>query len=433
MPPVLLEYQKKWAMDNSKVKICQKSRRIGLSWADAGISALEASKANGSNTFYVGYNKEMAEQYIEDVAHWAKCYNLLTESMENEQVLDDTGKPIMVYRIKFASGYKVIALSSKPANLRAKKGNIVIDEAAFHDDLPELLKAGLAILMWGGSLRIISTHNGIDNHFNEIIKETYEGKYDYSIHKYDIEDALKDGLYKRICLVNELEWSQSKQAQWLKDLIRQYGVGADEELFCIPSDIKGGGKLFKREWFKFIEPSQLPERLYGTRFWDLASTARDIKDVEQKGAFYTAGVLIAKYDDNYYVLDFRAKQLSPAETDDFMLETAKTDGYYHRIRWELEGGSAGLRDAEHIKRILKGYDAEPVKPRGDKVARAKPYASECKRGNVSLVKADWNQRYIDALYGFDGTPKILTNDATDASSGAYDEEQIGQIASILGT
>ena len=36
----------------------------------------------------------------------------------------------------------------------------MIDEAAFHDDLPELLKAALAFTMWGGVVRVISTHNG---------------------------------------------------------------------------------------------------------------------------------------------------------------------------------------------------------------------------------------------------------------------------------
>ncbi|WP_237172075.1 hypothetical protein [Pandoraea norimbergensis] len=63
-----------------------------------------------------------------------------------------------------------MALTSRPSNLRGRQGTIVIDEAAFHDQLSELLKAALAMLIWGGRVRVISTHNGTDNAFNELVK-----------------------------------------------------------------------------------------------------------------------------------------------------------------------------------------------------------------------------------------------------------------------
>jgi predicted phage terminase large subunit-like protein len=428
MPPILLPYQRKWAKDNSRVKICQKSRRIGLSWGDASIATLDASLANGCSTYYIGYNREMSEQYIEDVGWWAKSYQLVTSHIEKE-ILEQDDRSILVYRVRFASGHKVVALSSRPSNLRAKKGKVVIDEAAFHDDLPELLKAGMAILAWGGQLRIISTHNGIDNHFNQIIQQTLEGKFDYSIHKYDLDDAITDGLYQRICLVNGWQYSLEGQVKWRSQLIKDYGVGADEELFCIPADIKGGGKVFKKEWFQIIDEIPFKAHLYTYRFWDMAATAKKIN----VNAYYTASVKMGYDSGNYYILDARAEQLDPADSDDWMLEIALEDGIYTPIRWELEGGSAGIRVESHLKKLLWGFDAEGVKPQGDKVTRAKPFASDAKRGNVFLLKGHWNDRYINALYGFDGTPKPLTNDFTDATSGAWSSLQLNGIASILGT
>jgi len=368
----------------------------------------------------------MSEQYIEDVAWWAKSYELATAPIEKD-ILENGDQSILVYRVRFASGHKVVALSSRPSNLRAKKGKVVIDEAAFHDDLPELLKAGMAILAWGGQLRIISTHNGIDNYFNQIIQQTHEGKFDYSIHKSDLDDAIADGLYQRICLVNGWEYSKEAEEQWRSQLIKDYGVGANEELFCIPADIKGGGKVFKKEWFQIIDT--LPFPIDGIRFWDMAATAEEVK----KDAYFTASVKMAYDSGNYYILDARAEQLDPADSDDWMLETALEDGNYVPIRWELEGGSAGLRVEAHLKNLLWGFDAEGVRPQGDKVTRAKPLASDAKRGNVFLLRGDWNDRYLNALYGFDGTPKPLTNDYTDASSGAWSCLQLGGIASILGT
>jgi phage FluMu gp28-like protein len=43
------------------------------------------------------------------------------------------------------------------------QGKVLIDEAAFHDDLDELLKAAMALTMWGSHVVVISTHDGAEN------------------------------------------------------------------------------------------------------------------------------------------------------------------------------------------------------------------------------------------------------------------------------
>ena len=45
------------------------------------------------------------------------------------------GKAINAFRIKFASGFEIMALSSAPRGLRGKQGVVIIDEAAFVDQL----------------------------------------------------------------------------------------------------------------------------------------------------------------------------------------------------------------------------------------------------------------------------------------------------------
>ena len=98
-----------------------------------------------------------------------------------EEVLKDEDKDILVYVIQFASGYKIKALSFNPSNLRGMQGNVIIDEAAFQADLAAVLKAALALTMWGNNVRLISTHNGIDNLFNTIITDSRAGKKRYSV------------------------------------------------------------------------------------------------------------------------------------------------------------------------------------------------------------------------------------------------------------
>jgi predicted phage terminase large subunit-like protein len=390
------------------VKICDKSRRVGLSWADAADAALLAASAEGMDTWYIGFNKEMAENYIKDVAFWAKAYGLVAGAVE-EDVFEDEEKDILIYRVRFASGFNVTALSSRPANLRAKKGRIAIDEAAFHDDLEELLKAAIAILMWGGRVAIWSTHNGVDHPFNQLIEKCKIGELNYSHHKITLDDALQDGLYKRICLIQGIPWSLEGEFEWRKQLYLDYGIAATEELDCEPFQA-GAGKVFNQDWFEVVD--SIPESGVECRFWDLAATEADVR----RDACLTSGVKMRRVGDTYYVLDMIAQQVGPAEANDLIQETAIADGRLCLVRWELEGGSAGLRDEYQLSQLLDGFDAEAVKPLGDKVTRAKPMASDTKRGNVKLLRAGWNANYLKWLHAF---PDGKIKDPVDASSGCH--------------
>jgi len=241
---VLLPYQKAWIEDGAKVKVWEKSRRIGASYAEALASVLEAAKskeAGGQSSYYLSYSKEMTQQFARDCAFWAKHINAAAKELE-EIVLKDEDKDITVYRIRFASGYEIWCLPSVARSLRSKQGRVIIDEAAFVEDLDALLKAAMALLMWGGCVRILSTHSGDDNPFNELIKEIKEGKKDYSLHRTTFDEALAQGLYKRICLVQKKEWTPEAQEAWRKEIIDSYGDGADEELFCIP--VRAGTRYF---------------------------------------------------------------------------------------------------------------------------------------------------------------------------------------------
>jgi phage FluMu gp28-like protein len=246
---VLLPYQQRWLADRSRVRLAEKSRRIGWSWATAAEVTLDAARARGCDAWYVGYNKEMAQEFIRDCAFWARGYNMAASDVEESLFEDDDpDKKILTYSITFASGYRVTALSSRPTNLRNKRGHLVLDEAAFHDDLPGLIKAAMAILMWGGSARvdIISTHNGTDNFFFTLTEEVRAGKRpSWSLHRCTIDDALAQGLFKRICMVNGWEWSPEREAEWRRTLFADYGDAAQEELLCVPA--RSGGVYLPRD------------------------------------------------------------------------------------------------------------------------------------------------------------------------------------------
>ncbi|TGY49722.1 hypothetical protein E5343_07000 [Rodentibacter caecimuris] len=240
---LLLGYQKRWIADKSQLKIAEKSRRTGLTWAEAADDALIASlakKDGGSDVFYIGSNKEMAREFIDAVAMWARAFNYAAGEIQ-EEVLQDEDKDILTYVIYFASGFKVKALSSNPKNLRGMQGVVVIDEAAFHEYLAEVLKAALALTMWGAKVRLISTHNGADNLFNELILDSRAGKKRYSVHTITLDDACAEGLYQRICQVSKQEWTAEKEIEWKENLLNDTATkeDAEEEYYCVPKNGSG--------------------------------------------------------------------------------------------------------------------------------------------------------------------------------------------------
>jgi phage FluMu gp28-like protein len=274
---VLLKYQKRWVEDKSPVKVWEKSRRIGATWAEAADDALITATETGMDVFYIGYNKDMAREFVDECASWLRHYQLAAEEVEEFIFKDKTpegDKDIHAFRIDCASGFKILALSSRPSNLRGKQGIVIIDEAAFHDDLQGLIKAAIALLMWGGFVRIITTHFGEDNPFNDLVNSIREGKLPYSLHRTTLDDALADGLYKRICLVLNREWTPESEAAWRDELIKFYGDHADEELFCVPS--KGSGIYFTSALIRSCMKDDIPVLRYTCRdgFDELPDEAR---------------------------------------------------------------------------------------------------------------------------------------------------------------
>jgi phage FluMu gp28-like protein len=246
LPKVLLPYQARTVglLDSvCPVLFIEKSRRIGLTWGLAAYAVLRAGRqkpAGGMDVMYISYSREMTREFIDACAMWARAFNVAAG--EAEEVLfdqDSEDKAINALRIKFASGFEIMALSSAPRGLRGKQGVVIIDEAAFVDDLAALLKSAMAFLMWGGQVVVCSTHLGADNEFNVQIQDILAGRSKYAHLRIDLDQALEEGLYRRIALVTGKTWSPESEARWRQDILDFYRDNADEELYCVPSLTSG--------------------------------------------------------------------------------------------------------------------------------------------------------------------------------------------------
>lgn len=248
---MLLRGQREWIADASPLKVCEKGRRTGITWAEAADDVLIASlnrSDGGQNVYYFPQAKEDAIEYIETCAKWAKVFNRACDEMEPGSWEEELGvvlpkdhpdKGIQTYRIRFPSGNRIVALSSAPSRARGKQGVFVLDEGAFHPDLKGVLKAVMATILRGGRVRVISTHDGEDNPFNELITEIRSGRRKGTVHRYEFQQAVADGMYKRICELENRPWSQEDQDKWVKDAYAFYGDDASEELDAVPKSGSG--------------------------------------------------------------------------------------------------------------------------------------------------------------------------------------------------
>ena len=182
------------------------------------------------------------------------------------------------------------------------------------------------------------------------------------------------------------------------------------------------GKIFDRSWFETVRA--LPAGGVECRFWDFAGTKKKlVKDDPD----YTASCRMRKTEGTYTIADATAEQLGPAEVDRNFVNTSRQDaaaataaGVRYMVRWEIEPGSAGIREARRLTMMLDGIDARGVRPQGDKFVRAKPLAAQAEVGNVKVLEGPWNERWLNHMHR---QPDWPHDDEMDAASGAH-----GQLA-----
>lgn len=285
IPHILLPYQVRWHLDTADVRICDKGRRIGFTWGAWAPEAVgEAARDQGGmDQFYMGYNQGMAAEFIGDCATFARWFGLACSQIDvayEKAIVENERRDVVRYKITLASGHKIEALSAMPYNWRGRQGHARIDEAGHIEHLGPVIDGAMAYLIWGGRVSIGGTHNGEDNPFNDLLKDVKAGKLPWSHHHVPFSLAVREGLYRRICLVTKKPWSPVAERAFVADVRGKYRTveAADEELECIP--MRGSGVYFSRmllekcaadgQVLRFAQKAEFvldPDRLAITQRW----------------------------------------------------------------------------------------------------------------------------------------------------------------------
>lgn len=414
LPPVLLPYQQRWVDDRSPVKVCVKSRRIGITWATA-YEAVECASLSaacgGSDFWYQVYAEDDAKEFIEACADWARAFEsvftLSVDELHGEDarasyVLKDGEKSIRVFTIRFRSGFKIVGLAHSPRKLRGKQGVYCLDEAAYHDNPEAALIAANAFRVWGGRVIVISTEDDDENIFHKLVEDIRNGvgvRSNYSLHEYTLIDAVNDGLYRRVCLVGGKQWSQEAEEAWVADLLAS--EGAETEFLCIPRKSGATGMVFRpREWCEFVDELPLPAHVTkSVRAWDRAATK---PHKANKDPDWTRGVKIVWTNDGgIWIVDGIGMRDTPGAVTEAIVGAARADGIGTTVALWQDPGSAGKFEAEAMLRALEGRHVHVEVAAEAKHTYWKPIASTMRQRHgvspIKIVRGAWTDDFCSEL------------------------------------
>ncbi len=174
-----------------------------------------------------------------------------------------------------------------------------------------------------------------------------------------------------------------------------------------------GGGLFRRDDFRVISSSDVPQGGEDVRGWDLAGS----KDGR---AAYTVGVRMRRSmvegRIQFFVIDVIRGRWTPGEVRDQIRRAALRDG--SRVVQDLpqDPGQAGLAQKHDLAGMLEGHVFHFSTETGAKEDRARPLAAQCEAGNLYVVKAGWTEQFLSEASVF---PAGAYKDQVDAASRAF--------------
>ncbi|MEI8389709.1 MAG: terminase family protein [bacterium] len=205
-------YQKKWLDDKSKIKVWEKSRRIGATYVQSYEDVIDCVAKKVPDVWFSSSDESAAREYIGYCEQWVRLLNIAAKYHGN--VIVDSENDIKAYVIEFSNGAKINALSSNPKGFRSKGGKVVLDEFAHHAKQEDLWAAAKPCITWNYPLRILSTHNGQNCRFYKFVDDIKTKQSKWSLHSTPIQLAVKEGLVDKIY---GRETTKKEKHEWLEE------------------------------------------------------------------------------------------------------------------------------------------------------------------------------------------------------------------------
>lgn len=254
-----LPYQEAWINDDSPLKVAEKSRRVGITYASSYRMFQKCMRRGKGFTQWVSSRDQLtAQELIRDyISMWCKLANVAAKGMTGEDVeVIDTDKNITAFVCTFPNGARIVSLSSTPEAFAGKGGDVFLDEVDLHRDSGSLIDMAYPCIMWGNQLEMVSAYRvdgSKDTPFARLVAEAKkDNPQNASLHRVTIYDAVEQGLVEKI---NE----KSGRSQTREEFLRKTRAGCrtlaawESQFECKVQD--AGGKLIPLD---MLAPCQLP-------------------------------------------------------------------------------------------------------------------------------------------------------------------------------
>lgn len=167
------------------------------------------------------------------------------------------------------------------------------------------------------------------------------------------------------------------------------------------------GAMFRREHVRILDTE--PEGVRWVRSWDLAFTTKTTSD-------FTAGAKVGMATDGTIIVaDMVHGRWEWPDALKVIASTATMDG--SDIRQGIEAVAAQVGALQSLLRepMLAAFAFSPIQVHADKLSRSLPLVARAEQGKLAIIRANWNQHFMDELCAF---PEGRNDDQVDSVTGA---------------
>jgi phage FluMu gp28-like protein len=200
-----LPYQEAWITDESPLKLSEKSRRVGYTYATSYRCVQKCLRRPRGFTQWVSSRDLLtAKEFVTDyVAKWARAANVVATGLGGDQaVVVDPQHGITALAVTFETGNRILSLSSTPEAFAGKGGDVLLDEVDLHDDPGRLVDMALPCTVWGGQLEAVSAYRVDGSPSSVFARLCADAKaanpMGWSFHRCTIADAVAAGFAAKI-------------------------------------------------------------------------------------------------------------------------------------------------------------------------------------------------------------------------------------------
>ena len=235
---VLLPWQEAWRRDTSRMKIWEKSRRIGATFTEANDAVMtRLTGQRRAHYWFSSADESAAYEFADYCRFWLKSVGKVVEVIVEDVPDTVTGRDARSFVVPIGD-FRINAMSSSPRRFRSKGGDVCLDEFAFHDDPRAMWDAASPATLWGDSIRVLSTHNGEGSEFDKMVQAgkrhaagtAKKGDQPFSVHRITIVDAVEHGLVDKINATKGTDLSDEQflaecralcrsEEQWLQEFM----------------------------------------------------------------------------------------------------------------------------------------------------------------------------------------------------------------------